>query len=118
MANAIKKELKEHRSSFLVFSILRFLVILVMIRQFFNGNYENVFLGILTLLLLFIPSLVQVSFRIELPTALEIIILLFIFSAEILGEIQYIDSFLGHDFAYAQRFFGGGHRFFSGGAAQ
>lgn len=88
MANAMKKELKEHRSSFLVFSILRFLVILVMIRQFFNGNYENVFLGILTLLLLFIPSLVQVSFRIELPTALEIIILLFIFSAEILGEIQ------------------------------
>ena len=88
MANTIKKELKEHRSSFLVFSILRFLVILVMIRQFFNGNYENVFLGILTLLLLFIPSLVQVSFRIELPTALEIIILLFIFSAEILGEIQ------------------------------
>ena len=84
----MKKELKEHRSSFLVFSILRFLVILVMIRQFFNGNYENVFLGILTLLLLFIPSLVQVSFRIELPTALEIIILLFIFSAEILGEIQ------------------------------
>lgn len=88
MANAMKKELKEHRSSFLVFSILRFLVILVMIRLFFNGNYENVFLGILTLLLLFIPSLVQVSFRIELPTALEIIILLFIFSAEILGEIQ------------------------------
>ena len=44
MANAMKKELKEHRSSFLVFSILRFLVILVMIRQFFNGNYENVFL--------------------------------------------------------------------------
>ena len=34
MANAMKKELKEHRSSFLVFSILRFLVILVMIRQF------------------------------------------------------------------------------------
>src|SRR5699024_6092689 len=88
MANAMKKELKEHRSSFLVFSILRFLVILVMIRQFFNGNYENVFLGILTLLLLFISSLVQVSFRIELLTALEIIILLFIFSAEILCEIQ------------------------------
>ena len=31
---------------------------------------------------------IQVEFKIELPTALEIIILLFIFSAEILGEIQ------------------------------
>ncbi len=88
MAEAMRRELREHKSSFLVFSTLRILVVLVMIRQFFNGNYENVFLGILTLLLLFVPSLIQVSFKIELPTTLEIIIMLFIFSAEILGEIQ------------------------------
>ncbi|MGI6007410.1 MAG: hypothetical protein ACOX8E_07975 [Ruminococcus sp.] len=88
MFEAMKMELREHKSSFLVFCILRILVILVTARQFFNGNYENFFLGILTLLLLFVPSLIQVSFKIELPTALEIIIMLFIFSAEILGEIQ------------------------------
>ena len=40
----------------------------------------------LTLLLLIVPSLVQVTFRIEIPSALEVIILMFIFSAEILGE--------------------------------
>ena len=40
------------------------------------------------MLLLIVPSFIQVKFRIELPTALEIIILLFIFAAEILGEIQ------------------------------
>lgn len=34
------------------------------------------------------PSIIQIGFKIELPTTLEIIILLFIFSAEILGEIQ------------------------------
>lgn len=34
------------------------------------------------------PSLVQVTFKIELPSALEITILIFIFAAEILGEIQ------------------------------
>ncbi|MGI6012334.1 MAG: hypothetical protein ACOX8H_12705 [Ruminococcus sp.] len=88
MTEAMKRELQEHRSSFLVFCVLRVLVILVIVRQFFNGNYENVFLGILTLLLLFVPSLIQVSFKIELPTTLEIIIMLFIFSAEILGEIH------------------------------
>ena len=47
-----------------------------------------VFLCILTLLLLVIPSLAQITFKVELPTALEIIILVFIFSAEILGEIS------------------------------
>ena len=88
MGRALKMELREHKSSFMVYVTLRALVVLIMILQILNGNYENVFLCILTLLLLIIPSLVQVNLKIELPTALEIIILLFIFAAEILGEIQ------------------------------
>ncbi len=88
MWKALSMELREHKSSFMVYFVLRLLVMIVMILQIFNQNYENVFLCILTLLLLVIPSLVQVTMKIELPTALEIIILLFIFSAEILGEIQ------------------------------
>ena len=67
---------------------LRLLVILMMILQIFNRNYENVFLCVLTLVLLLIPSLIQINLKIELPTALEITILVFIFAAEILGEIQ------------------------------
>ena len=88
MGKAMHMELREHRSSFMVYMILRVLVILVMILQFFNRNYENVFLCILTLFLLIVPSFIQINLKIELPTALEIIILLFIFAAEILGEIQ------------------------------
>lgn len=85
---AIDIEIREHKSSFLVYIVLRALVILMMILQIFNRNYENVFLCILTLFLLIVPSFIQVEFKIELPTTLEIIILMFIFSAEILGEIQ------------------------------
>ena len=81
-------ELKEHKSSAIVYFTLRALVIVVMVLQIFNRNYENVFLCLLTLLLLVVPSLVQVTMKIELPTTLEIIILVFIFAAEILGEIQ------------------------------
>ena len=81
-------ELKEHRSSFIVFSILRFLVIVCLVRQAFLHNYEGLFLSILTLLLLYIPSWIQVKLRIEIPTGLEIAILCFIFAAEILGEIN------------------------------
>lgn len=72
----------------MVYFFLRILVIVVLIRQIFNGNYESVFLCVLTLLLMLIPSFVQVTFKVELPTTLEIIVLLFIFAAEILGEIN------------------------------
>ena len=85
---ALSMELREHRSSFIVFFTLRILVIAMLVLQLLNRNYENVFLCALTLLLLVMPSLVQVTFKVELPTTLEIIILVFIFAAEILGEIS------------------------------
>lgn len=88
MGDALHMELREHRSSFIVYFTLRLLVIVMMILQLMNRNYENVFLCILTLVLLVAPSFIQVTFKVELPTVLEIIILLFIFSAEILGEIS------------------------------
>lgn len=88
ISTALYMELREHKSSFIVYFVLRLFVIITMILQFFNGNYENFFLCILTLILLIMPSLVQVTFKIELPTVLEILILIFIFAAEILGEIR------------------------------
>ncbi len=71
-----------------VYVVLRFLVILTMITQLLRGNYENVFMCILTLILFLIPTIIDKRLNIALPNALEIIILLFIFSAEILGEVQ------------------------------
>lgn len=84
----VKKELKENKSSFLVYIGLRLLVIIIMILQFFNGNYENVFLCLLTLFMFLMPSILQAKFMVEFPSTLEIIIFLFIFSAEILGEMS------------------------------
>ena len=85
---AMRMELREHRSSFLVFLALRALVVVSLIRQFFLHNYESVFLCALTVLLLYVPSWVQVRLRIELPPVLEITVLCFIFAAEVLGEIN------------------------------
>lgn len=84
---ALKMEIREHKSSFAVYLTLRALVILIMVLQIFNRNYENVFYCVLTLLLLTVPSFIQMGWKIEIPTTLEIIILIFIFAAEILGEI-------------------------------
>ena len=82
------KELREHRSSFIVFSILCILVLAVLVRQIMLASYESAFFCVLTLLLLYVPSWVQVKLRIELPPPLEITILCFIFAAEILGEVN------------------------------
>ena len=85
---AMARELREHRSSFIVFSILRLLVIVVLVRQLMLANYEGAFFCILALLLLYVPSWIQVKLRIELPPPLEITIFCFIFAAEILGEVN------------------------------
>ena len=70
-----------------VYFVLRVLVILAMIHQIFLGNYENVFLCVLTLILFLMPSILERKFKVDLPDTLEIVILLFIFAADILGEI-------------------------------
>ena len=85
---AMVKELREHRSSFLVFYTLRLLVIVIFIRQIIIGGYESAFYCALAYLLLYVPSWVQVKFHIELPPALEITVLCFIYAAEVLGEVN------------------------------
>lgn len=71
-----------------VYLFLRALVIAVMVRAFFRGAYENMFMCGLTLVLMILPSILTKKLKIYLPSALEIVILCFIFAAEILGEIS------------------------------
>lgn len=71
-----------------VYLLLRIVVLLIMVAQFFNKNFENVFLCLLTLVLFLLPTVFERQLKIDFPDTLEIIIMLFIFAAEILGEIQ------------------------------
>lgn len=90
---AIKMIYKENkRSSLVIYLVLRFLVIICMILQILRGDLNNALLCLLSLILLFAPLFIQNKFEITLPNDLEIAIYLFIFSAEILGEI---DNFFG-----------------------
>lgn len=85
----IKEFYKENKKSSLVWYLaLRGLVIAVMILRFLRGDFASVFLCLLTLILFLIPFWINKKLKIEIPDLLEIILLLFIFSAEILGEIQ------------------------------
>lgn len=73
----LKDAWKNKRSVTIVYLLLRASVILVLIAQIFNRNFENVFLCVLTLFLFGVPNMVQHRLDIELPNTLEIIILLF-----------------------------------------
>ena len=84
---ALKKAWHEKRSVTMVYILLRTSVVLVMLAQIFNHNFENVFLCVLTLILFMLPSTLERKLDLDLPNTLEIIILLFIYAAEILGEI-------------------------------
>ena len=77
-----------NKATLAVYLVLRALVIFSLVRAAFRGNFESVFLCSMTLVLLILPSILTRKLAIELPTTLEIIILLFIFAAEILGEIN------------------------------
>ena len=90
--------LRRKRTVAAVYILLRFLVIATMVAQFFNRDYESVFLCLLTLILLLLPTIVERALMVDLPNTLEIIIMLFIFAAEILGEIRsFYTTFYGWD---------------------
>ena len=86
---SVIERVKENKATFIIFTILRVLIVVIMIRSIFIGNYEGVFTCILTLLLLLIPSFLKGALRISIPPLFESIIYLFIFSANILGELAH-----------------------------
>lgn len=74
-------------SVFIVYLVLRLIVVGTLISSILRGEYENAFICLLVLVLFMLPFFIQQNFGIELPSTLEIIILLFIFASEILGEL-------------------------------
>lgn len=85
---SVRAQIKEHKFTFAVYVLLRALVVAVAIASVFNRNYQNLLLCVLSLVLFTLPSFVSKSFGIHFPETLETIIYLFIFAAEILGEIS------------------------------
>lgn len=71
-----------------VYLILRVFVVATMIRQILDRDYESALICVLTLILFMLPSIIERRLHVDLPDVLEIVILLFIFAAEILGEIR------------------------------
>lgn len=67
--------------------LLRGAVLIILVAELLSREWFNVFLCFLTLLLFMVPTIVERRLQLELPGPLEVVILCFIFSSAILGEI-------------------------------
>ena len=84
----LKAVIKRQPAVFTVYMVLRLIVLATLVSSILRGEYESAFICLLVLALFMLPFFIQQNFGIELPSTLEIIILLFIFAAEILGELK------------------------------
>lgn len=82
------KPIYRNKTTLAVYLVLRGLIIFVLVRAVLRREYQSVFLCALSLILMLLPSIISRKLKIVLPSTLEVIILLFIFAAEILGEIN------------------------------
>lgn len=78
----------KNKTTLTVYLVLRGLIIFILIRAVLRREYQSVFLCSLSLVLMIMPSIISRRLKIVLPDTLEIVILLFIFAAEILGELN------------------------------
>ena len=85
---ALREHIRQHKAVFAVYLVLRLIVIALLVLELVQKQYESAFICVLVLVLFALPAFVQKNFGIQLPSTLEILILLFIFAAEILGELQ------------------------------
>lgn len=85
---AFGKRIRRNRRAFITYSILRGFIILTLIRCILQRNYESAVLCILSLILFIIPVFMEEKFHIEIPPMFQISIYMFIYAAEILGEIN------------------------------
>lgn len=87
---AYYKELmhEEKKSVLVVYIVLRIFVIAAAVFSGLNGDWENVFVCLLVLGLFLLPNILERKLDVTLPSTLEIIIIIFIFAAEILGELS------------------------------
>lgn len=81
-------DFKNNKYPTILYFTLRILVIFLMIYNITQGRYENAFTCLLVLFLLLLPFIMEEKVKLEFSSSLEIVILLFIFCAEILGEVN------------------------------
>ena len=85
----MKQKLTKGQKRLVSILVIMYVYIIIAFLSFvLRGNYENAFICVLTLITFSIPRFVEKKFKIDIPTLMEGIIFVFIFCAQILGELE------------------------------
>lgn len=79
---------KIERRKLWIFIITRLTVIIAGLVAIFEQNWTYVAMSVLTLVVMMLPSIVEKSLNVELPSEFEIVLILFIYGALFLGEMR------------------------------
>lgn len=84
----LSEKFRREKAVFWTYLILRIIVIATFVLCVIDGDLERSFVCVLVLVIYALPSFIERRLHIDIPSALEIIIFVFVFAAEILGELQ------------------------------
>ena len=86
---SLRDEYRNNRKTFILYMLLRSLVLITLVLSILTQNYESSAICILSLFLFLIPAFLEKRMKIVVPELLQGIVFLFIFAAEILGEVNH-----------------------------
>jgi len=84
---AFARRVRANKLTFAIYALMGLITTAVIAWTFIDGQYESTFTAVLSLFLFMLPTLVEEGLQIKLPQAMEIASVLFVFCANILGEI-------------------------------
>lgn len=84
-----KKEIPKNKktASMVISNLVRIILILFLIKDYITGDHSQDFLIGITFLLTYYPSILSKKFGVYLPEGLQLVIILFLFAAQVLGEL-------------------------------
>lgn len=81
------REMRQHKVKAGVYIIIRLILVSLLTAGILNGKWENVVTCVLTLGLLMLPLFIDRKLSVALPSVLETIVVLFVFAANVMGEL-------------------------------
>ena len=81
------REMQQHKVKAGVYIIIRLILVSLLIVSISNGKWENVMTCVLTLALLMLPLFIERKLSVALPSVLETVVVLFVFAANVMGEL-------------------------------
>lgn len=83
-----EKLYRRNRISMIITNFVRLSLIVIFVWGIIEKDYSQTFLILLTFFMTYYPSILEKRFGVYLPSRLEIVITLFIFAAQVLGEMN------------------------------